>query len=104
MKWFPASLLFRSVHQVPDEDGIWEESIRLIQAGTRELCQKKAEAIGNKEKVSYIAVSGNKVTWEFVQVERVYEILDDDLGDSTEVFSRFLRDSEVKSLLTQFED
>lgn len=42
--------------------------------------------------------------WVFVRYERVYQIEDESLKTGTELFSRFLRDSEVKSLLTPFED
>ena len=38
------------------------------------------------------------------KVERVFEIGDEPVGSGREVFSRFLRASEVKSLLTPFED
>jgi hypothetical protein len=39
----------------------------------------------------------------FDRVERIYAIEPESLADGTELFSRFLRDSEVASLLTPFE-
>jgi len=53
--------------------------------------------------VSYRTSSG-AVTWVFERVDRVYGIDRELLADGTEWFSRFLRDSEVTSLLTPFDD
>jgi hypothetical protein len=102
--WYAASLLFKSIHSGSVSSNIWEESIRLIQADTSELALKKANFIGAGEKVNYIVHSGDTVTWEFVKVERVYEIMDEQIKDGTELFSRFLRDSEAESLLTPFNE
>ena len=44
------------------------------------------------------------VSWTFETIERVYLIEDEELHNGSEVFSRFLRDAEVKSLLTPFSD
>jgi len=46
----------------------------------------------------------NTVLWRFVKVERVVEICTDELINGTELFSRFLREKEVESLLTPFDD
>lgn len=102
--WYSANLLFKSVHSTPDEDALWEESIRLIRADTVEDALEKAQILGERERTSYVAKPGDRVTWDFVQVERVFEISDELLSDGSEIFSRFLRDSEVRSLLTPFAD
>jgi len=44
------------------------------------------------------------VRWSFKQVERVCEIEEGVPKNGTELFSRFFKEFEVKSLLTQFED
>jgi hypothetical protein len=102
--WFAASLLFKSVH-VPSgaRPALWEESIRLIHAATEADAQKEAERIGRAEKVAYQAQS-DLVFWTFEGVERLFAIDDDQLLHGTELFSRFLRDSEVSSLLTPFDE
>ena len=62
-----------------------------------------AERIGTSEVQTY-EVEGGLVIWKFHSIERVYPVLDDELRNGTEVFSRFLRDSEVRSLLTPFDE
>ena len=102
--WYAANLLFKSTHSPSTDDELWEESIRLIQAESKELALKTAQFIGTNEKVAYVVKGCDEVTWEFVQVERVFEIDDEQLINGSELFSRFLRKSEVESLLKPFED
>jgi hypothetical protein len=53
--------------------------------------------------VSYQA-QNDLIIWTFEGVERVYAIEKDHLSSGVELFSRFLRDSEVTSMRTPFED
>ena len=102
--WYSASLLFKSVHVPTDaRQPIWEESIRLIEAETDADARNEAERIGRSEKVAYQA-QNDVVLWTFERVERVCPIDKDELENGVELFSRFLRESEVMSLLTPFDD
>jgi hypothetical protein len=102
--WYAANLLFQSTH-IPTESKptIWEESVRLVQARSEAEAREVAERIG-RSKVQTYQVEDGLVIWKFDRVERIYCILDDELRSGSEVFSRFLRDSEVRSLLTPFND
>ncbi|MCP4553581.1 MAG: DUF4288 domain-containing protein [Bacteroidetes bacterium] len=98
--YFSVSLLFKQISSNP----LWEERIILIDADSEEDAHRKGELIGNQEAVSYKA-KGTIVEWRFECIERVYVIeVDNEVKNGTELFSRFLRDSEVKSLLTPFDD
>jgi hypothetical protein len=102
---FAASLLFRGVSDnCPSEGDVWEESIILILAEDEESATQKAEKIGRENVVSYKAMAGNMLAWKFVQIERLYEIMDSEITDGTELFSRFLKNSEVESILSAFDD
>jgi cysteine synthase len=102
--WYSVSLLFRSSGNPAGAGApLWEESIRLISADSEAQAMEKAKRLGESERVSY-GVSGGTRTWVFSRVERVYAIETDRLDDGVELFSRFLRDSEVVSLLTPFDD
>ena len=102
--WYAANLLFKSTHSQSGDDELWEESIRLVDAESEDMALKKAQIIGANEKVAYLAQEGDKVTWEFVRVDRVFEISDEQLRNGAELFSRFLRKSEVESMLKPFDD
>ena len=65
---------------------------------------QKAKELGQRSEVSYLGEEADLVKWKFVRVERIFEIDDEKLKDGTEVFSRFLRASEVESMLTSFDD
>src|SRR4051812_16845043 len=101
--WYAVNLLYKSVH-IPAESKptVWEESIRIIQALSEAAARKEAEEIGRSAAHNYEVEDGS-VTWTFEGIERVFSIQDDELRSGSEVFSRFLRDSEVKSLLTPFD-
>jgi hypothetical protein len=102
--WYAVSLLYKSTH-IPTErkPTIWEESIVLVQAGSETEARDRAERIGKSGTRTY-EVEGGLVIWNLEQIERVYAINDDEIHSGSEVFSRFLRDSEVASLLTPFDD
>lgn len=73
----------------------------MIRAQSEAEAHQEAERIGRSEAQTY-QVEDGLVIWKFDGVERIYSILDEELRSGSEVFSRFLRDSEVKSLLTPF--
>ncbi|MDR0716836.1 MAG: DUF4288 domain-containing protein [Azoarcus sp.] len=104
-KAFAASLLFRGIrNNNPSEEDLWEESIVLISAEDEEDAAQKAEKIGRENETSYKAMDGSILAWKFVQIERLYEIMDSKITDGTEVFSRYLKNSEVESILSPFDD
>ena len=103
--WFGVSLLFKSVHNGQSaEDALWEDSIVLIRAESRDLAQKQAEILGKGEEHEYVSATGDQVKWTFQGVESVHEIVDDTPENGTEVFSRFLRAREVESLLAPLKE
>jgi hypothetical protein len=105
MTWFAASLLFEASHseQTPDA-GLWEESVVLIFAQSADAAKAEASALGASREHSYPAQGADVVTWKFRRIERVFEIESESLKSGTEVLSRYLRPSEVASLLTPFDE
>jgi hypothetical protein len=103
--WFVANLLFKALHETnsPKEE-LWEESMRLIYADSKQEALNRATQIGKSSEHSYVTAASETVTWSFVTVERLFEVDAAELTDGTEVFSRFLRGSEVESLLKPFND
>lgn len=102
--WYAASLLFSSEHvDHPEANPLWEEQIILLQADDEDTAKIKAEARGKGANHQYFNAENHLVKWRFEQVERISQIESETLGDGTEVFSRFLRNTEVQSLLTPFE-
>ena len=98
-----------SVFQIAERDGksdpssLWEEQFLLIEASTEADAHSKAEQMVKNRAPSYLNKKGESVSWKFVKIERIYPIEDTALKTGTELFSRFLRDSEARSLLTPFE-
>ena len=103
--WFSACLLFENVGQSrPISENIWEERIVLFRAANDDEAKQRALAIGVSAQHKYVAANGESIDCQFRQVERIVELATEQVDDETEVFSRFLRYSEVQSLLTPFPD
>lgn len=103
--WYSVSVLFEGVHPSgPAEDNLWEESILLIDAVDESGAVSKATEIAKTKEVSFAAAGGDHVQWRFSRIERVFEVDDSPIASGSEVFSRFLRASEVRSLLTPFKE
>jgi Domain of unknown function (DUF4288) len=105
MKYFSASLMFRSIHSLPDPERpeFWEESIVLIQADTEAAAAATADFIARGRELSYRGEDEDQITLQFVKVERVHAIETAELQSGTELFSRTLRASEALSLMTPFD-
>lgn len=95
--WYAASLMYQACHRPPREDGLWEERIVLIRAGSQAQALERAERLGPSDEVGYATAAG-EVQWRFVRVERVCAIEAEALVPGTEVFSRFLSAGEAESL------
>jgi hypothetical protein len=103
--WYTASLLFKNIHVgQPDDNCLWEESIVLLRADSEEEARHQAELLGKREEHEYVSATGDLVRSSFHGIESVHQILDETLEPGTEVFARFLRSSEVESLLTPFKE
>lgn len=99
---FSANLLYVGER----DDGVeplWEERIILVDVEDEKEAAETATKLAVDHETSFKTTSGALVSWKFVQVERVF-LIDDNLSSGAELFSRFLRQSEVKSMLIPFDD
>ncbi len=85
------------------EEPIWEEQIFLVSAQSEHEARSKAESLAQRDECRYTVVDGSNIRWRFSRISKVYEVLDAEIHDGVEVFSRFLKDSEVKSMLKPIE-
>ncbi len=103
--WFCAAILKIAEHDGERRtDSLWEEQFFLVESDDEKLALKEAEKFATRREAPYKNGKGELISWQFVKVDRIYLIPDEKLGSGVEVFSRFLRDSEAKSLMTPFED
>jgi hypothetical protein len=97
--WFGVSLLYRSSEPL-DEQGtrLFEERIIVFDAADEGEAWKKAKERGPLLEERYTNAEGRWVAWTFERTVEVRAILEDQIADGVEVFSRFLRQDEVESL------
>ena len=103
-KWYSVSILYRGKENITNHQDIWEETICLFDAENEAEVREKAEEKSKSAEIKYQSISGNTVDWVFDGILSVYELSEESIVNGTEVFSRFLREDEVKSLRTPFED
>jgi len=99
--WFCASALSVSEHPngSPPLERLWEEHLFLVEADNADDAKTKAGKVARSQECSYVSADGSKVTWRFERIWKVHE-LDSKPTDGVEVFSRFLKESEVQSILS----
>ncbi|HEY6351868.1 MAG TPA: DUF4288 domain-containing protein [Candidatus Angelobacter sp.] len=91
----------RDQHSV--KEPLWEEQIFLVDAESENDAKHKAELLAQRDECEYTVRNGSSLTWRFNCVSKVYKLPDEDIRDGVEIFSRFLKDSEAKSLLNPIE-
>lgn len=102
--WYSVSVLLKAVAvNRSNKTMLWEEIILLLEAETDEDAVALAEPMGRMREHGYVSAEGDTIHWRFQQVLSVCEI-GNDLDSGKELFSRYLRDSTVQSLLTPFPD
>jgi hypothetical protein len=105
--WYTASLLFKGLHgRASPMTPLWEQVIVLVEASSDTDARALAERMGTAREHSYLVSSPEPhvLRWVFERVELVFAIDEPTLASGVEVFGRFLRQSEVESLLTPFEE
>ena len=101
--WFCACALSVAEHdQKHPTDALWEEQIFLIDAESEEDARVKGEQVARAERAEYRNAAGEMIHWKFKNIESVHQIMDEELKSGTEVFSRFLREEQVQSMLKPF--
>ncbi|HEX2574449.1 MAG TPA: DUF4288 domain-containing protein [Polyangia bacterium] len=87
----------------PDDEPMYEESIFLVYASSRDEASAKAEVFAKQAETSYLNSDGETVTWSFQEVLSVYEISDQDraLVDGDEIYSRLFHDDEAHRRMRQ---
>lgn len=103
--WFCAALLrVAERNGKRDANSLWEEQFVLVESVDEQQASKLVQERYGHDQAPYKNNKGDLIAWKFVAIERVYAIEQQTLNNGTEVFSRFLRDSEVQSLLTPFSE
>lgn len=101
--WYGVSMLIKGeCENRREEDLLWEERIVLIYESSEEEAISTAKRIGKESECDYETAEGELIHWRFHSIERACQIDGEVKGHGVEVFSRFLRDSEAKSLLRPF--
>lgn len=96
--WYAARLIMKcSIKGVTQNDFLFDEQVRLIDATDAENAYNKAVAIGQNEVDEYKNAEGQIITWTFeglFDIEEVYS-----LEDGTEITSKQFRASSTQGIV-----
>lgn len=102
--WYVATLIIRS--KVDNQStGPWtcQEQIRIIEAPNEDEAYRKSIKLGQGEEHSYRNVYGELVYWEFIGLEDLEELSDEEIQDGMEIRCRFLEKEDPASLVNEKE-
>ena len=88
LRWYAAVLVVRCRvgHSLQDVD-LLDHQVRIIHARGAEAAYERALALGEAEARTYRNENDEVVTWEFVGLGELDEVLEPELGDGVEVYS-----------------
>lgn len=88
--WFVAKLLFKAEvkSRLRPRKVLCEESLILISARTEQEALLKAKRFAKAGQHSYRNVYKEKVSWKFVELQELQEIISEKLGDGVEIYYR----------------
>jgi hypothetical protein len=96
--WFSIDVLFVRKHTDSSLGALLEECIYIIQASDEDTALRKGELLAHQQKCCFKVDDLNESNWEFDSIINVHEILDSELKDGSEIFSRFLTGEEARLL------
>jgi hypothetical protein len=105
-KWFVATIILKceiaGTPTIPDE---WtcSQQIFVIRANNRETAFEKAQEIGNSQETSYLNVDGSDVTWKFVGLENLEEVVGKVIRNGTEIWGRIFHTENPDALVVEKE-
>ena len=89
--WYVVTLIMQcSIENKPQVPVTCLEQIHIIKAKNSELAYKKALQLGKSEEHSYKNHAGQNVSWEFVGMQNLEELLEESIHDGVEIRSRRL--------------
>lgn len=91
-QWYAAVVVHVGRTDAVAAPPLYDESVVLLLAESEEHAREKAELWARGREHNYLNADGNTVSWTLETVVDVAEVLDDQLADGFEVYSRFFRD------------
>ncbi len=104
-KWYVATVLMQC-RVAGDQIGPWtcDEQVHVLRAHDDKTAYQKALRIGQNAEHSYQNTYGETVTWEFVGLVQLDELMDESIEDGTEITSRLFSHTDPSSLVIHDEN
>lgn len=88
---YAAVLVYETSSTTAGYEPLYEETVTLISATSRDHAEEKAREFGGARRTTYENEDGETITWSLKHLVDVSEI-QDDLSDGAEVYTRHFRD------------
>ena len=93
--YFVAIILYQSTSDAPDYAPLYEESTVLVKAKTEAEARDKVLALTQSNAVQYLNEQGHLIQWRLDTIVDISPMLNDEIADVTEIYSRHFHDVEA---------
>lgn len=83
------------MYQASGASDLCREDFVLLYAGSEKEAREKAAQRGRQEETSHRNAEGDIVTWSLIHIVDVNEVLDEDLTQDADLYSRHFRNREA---------
>lgn len=87
-QYYVAIILYQSLSDAPEYTPMYEESVVLVKAVDEDEARQKTELFAKNYTAQFKNEKGQLITWKMHQIIDVSPMLDDDIGDMTEIYAR----------------
>ncbi len=87
-EYYVAVVVYESASESPDYTPLYEECITLVKASSKDEARSKVEALVKHRCTKYENVQGQVISWALHNVIDIHPMLEDSLGEITEIYAR----------------
>ncbi|MFW5443797.1 MAG: DUF4288 domain-containing protein [Methylococcaceae bacterium] len=91
-KYHVAVILYKSSSDSRDYVPLYEECITLIKANNEVEAKEKVEELTNSRATTFKNQEGQEISWSLHKIIDINPMLEDTLGETTEVYARHFKD------------
>lgn len=91
-EYYVAVVVYESASESPDYTPFYEECITLVKANSEDEARSKVEDLGKNRSTKYTNIDGQEISWSLHDIVDISPMLEDSLGEVTEIYARHFKD------------
>jgi hypothetical protein len=91
-EYYVAVVIYKSASDSSDYTPLYEECITLVKADTEEDARLRIEKLAKNRSAKYKNIEGQEISWSLYKIIDINPMLEDSIGDITEIYARHFKD------------